>query len=171
MHFVVTQLVVVLLNLRYTNCIKYISERTNSTTNDSCPFRNEATRWRTRISINGQATDFSLLHSVKTGCGTHPASYPIHTGGASSGIKRFKREAATQSPYSAEIKNETAEMSSHNMSREAVHQHIGLMSTYRVASKFQNLECGLLDNTVQSGTCSPTLSEYLPPSSGERLWQ
>jgi hypothetical protein len=43
---------------------------------------------------------------------------------------------------------ERAEMSFHNTSRDAVQQHIDLMSTWTVASTFQNLECGLLDNTV-----------------------
>lgn len=56
----------------------------------------------------------SLLQSVKTDCGTNPASYPIYSGGSSSGIKRFKREDATQSAYSAEIRNGRAEMSFHD---------------------------------------------------------
>jgi len=86
----------------------------------------------------------SLLHSVKMGCGTNPASYPIYTGGYSSGIKWFKREDATQSAYSAEIKNGRAEMSFHDTWRDAVHQHIGLMSTYWFPARFSTWNVAFL---------------------------
>jgi hypothetical protein len=35
----------------------------------------------------------SLLHSIQTGFGAHPASYPMGTGGCFSGVKRPRREA------------------------------------------------------------------------------
>jgi hypothetical protein len=43
---------------------------------------------------------FSLLHSVQTGSGAHPASYPMCTG-----VKRLGREADHLNPSSAEVKN------------------------------------------------------------------
>jgi hypothetical protein len=33
-----------------------------------------------------EARDFSLLHSVKTGFGNHPASYPMDNGDSSPGV-------------------------------------------------------------------------------------
>jgi hypothetical protein len=32
--------------------------------------------------IPGRAGDFPLLHSIQTGSGAHPASYPVGTGGS-----------------------------------------------------------------------------------------
>jgi hypothetical protein len=46
-------------------------------------------------SISGKGWDFTLPHSVKTGSETHPASYPMGTGGRyvlTPGIKRPGRE-------------------------------------------------------------------------------
>jgi hypothetical protein len=40
-----------------------------------------------RDSIPVQAKDFSLLHSVQTGSGTHPASYAMGTGGCFPGVE------------------------------------------------------------------------------------
>jgi hypothetical protein len=39
-----------------------------------------------------QGHDFSLLHSIQTGSGTHTASYPMNTGHLSPGVKRPGRE-------------------------------------------------------------------------------
>jgi hypothetical protein len=44
----------------------------------------------------------SLLHSVQTVSGAHPASYSIGTGGLSPGVKRPGREADNSPPSSAE---------------------------------------------------------------------
>jgi hypothetical protein len=48
---------------------------------------------------------FFLLHSVQTGCGARPVSYPMGTGGFSRGAKRQGREADHSLPSSAEVKN------------------------------------------------------------------
>jgi hypothetical protein len=47
---------------------------------------------------------FSLLHSVQTGSGAHPASYPMGSGALSVGVKLPGSEADHSSP-SAEVKN------------------------------------------------------------------
>jgi hypothetical protein len=49
--------------------------------------------------------DFSLLHSVQTGSGAHPAPYPMDTGGASPGVKLPGHEADHSPPFSADVKN------------------------------------------------------------------
>jgi hypothetical protein len=46
-----------------------------------------------RGSIRSKDKYFSVLHSVHTGSGADPASYPMGTGGSSPGIKRQGREA------------------------------------------------------------------------------
>jgi hypothetical protein len=46
----------------------------------------------------------SLLHVVQTGSGAHPASYPMGTGGFSSGVKLPGREVDHSPPTSAEVK-------------------------------------------------------------------
>jgi hypothetical protein len=38
--------------------------------------------WMTGFQCVAEETDFSLFHSVKTGSGAHPASYPIGTLGS-----------------------------------------------------------------------------------------
>jgi hypothetical protein len=48
---------------------------------------------------------FSLLHSVQTGSGAHPESYPMGTGALSPGVKRPGREADHSPPSSADVKN------------------------------------------------------------------
>jgi hypothetical protein len=45
-----------------------------------------ATGWTTRIRFPA-VQDCSLLNSVQTGSGAHPASYPMSTGGCFSGGK------------------------------------------------------------------------------------
>jgi hypothetical protein len=40
----------------------------------------------------------SILHNAQTGCGAHPASYPMGTGGKAA-------EAYSSPPSSAEVKN------------------------------------------------------------------
>jgi hypothetical protein len=47
---------------------------------------------------------FFLMHSVQTGSGAHPASYPMGTGAISLGVKLQGREA-DNSPSNAEVKN------------------------------------------------------------------
>jgi hypothetical protein len=51
------------------------------------------------------AREFSLLHSVQTGSGAHPASYPNGTWGSIPGVKRKGYEADHSPPPSAEVKN------------------------------------------------------------------
>jgi hypothetical protein len=50
-----------------------------------------------------QGKEFSLLYSVQTGSWTHPASYPMGTGGSLPGVKRPKSEADHSPPSSAEV--------------------------------------------------------------------
>jgi hypothetical protein len=40
------------------------------------------TGWTAGVQFLGGERDFSLLHSVQTGSGGHPTSYPIATGGS-----------------------------------------------------------------------------------------
>jgi hypothetical protein len=51
------------------------------------------------------ARDFSLLHSVPTGSGAHPAYSLLSTGAHSPGVKRPGREADHSPACSAEVKN------------------------------------------------------------------
>jgi len=37
--------------------------------------------WMTRVQFLAGAENFSLHHHVQTGSGSHPASYPMGTGG------------------------------------------------------------------------------------------
>jgi hypothetical protein len=46
-----------------------------------------------------------LLHSVQTGSGATPASYPMGIGDSFPEVKRPKREADCSPPYSAKVKN------------------------------------------------------------------
>jgi len=48
------------------------------------------------------AGNFSLPHHVQTGSGTHPASYPMGTGGSFPGDKAAGREADHSPPSNAE---------------------------------------------------------------------
>jgi hypothetical protein len=60
-------------------------------------------------SIADRGRDLSLLHSVRTGSGAHPASCPGGWGGAiSPGVKRPGREADPSPPSIAEVKNDGA---------------------------------------------------------------
>jgi hypothetical protein len=52
-----------------------------------------------------EARDISLLHSVQTGSGAHPASHPMGTGVPSSWIKLPGREDDHSPSSSAEVKN------------------------------------------------------------------
>jgi hypothetical protein len=48
--------------------------------------------------------EFSLLHVVQIGSGSHPASYPMGTGGGlSQGVKLAGREADHSPPKSTEV--------------------------------------------------------------------
>jgi hypothetical protein len=50
-------------------------------------------------------SEFSLLYIIQIGCGAHPASYPMDTGGSfPRGLKRQGREADYSPPASAEVK-------------------------------------------------------------------
>jgi hypothetical protein len=49
-------------------------------------------------------TEFFFLHVVQNGSGTHPASYPMGTGGFSPEVKQMDREADHSPPTSAEVK-------------------------------------------------------------------
>jgi hypothetical protein len=61
-----------------------------------------------RRSIPGRSKNFSLLHSVQTCSGAHPASYPMGTGALSPGVKGPGREAGHSPPSSAKAKSSGA---------------------------------------------------------------
>jgi hypothetical protein len=67
--------------------------------------------------------DFSLLHSVQTASGVHPASYPKGTWGSIPGIKRKGREADHSPPPSAEVKNEDISPLPHTPSWNSAQLH------------------------------------------------
>jgi hypothetical protein len=56
--------------------------------------------------IPGRSKTFSPIHSVESGSGPHPASYPMETEDYFSGKNWPEREADHSPPYSAEVKNE-----------------------------------------------------------------
>jgi hypothetical protein len=64
-----------------------------------------ATDWKAGVQFPAGATDVYLLHSVQTGSGVHPASYPVGTGGVSSELERPGREADHSLQSNAEVKN------------------------------------------------------------------
>jgi hypothetical protein len=49
--------------------------------------------WTTGVLLPAGTRDFSLLHSVETGSGAHPASYPMSNGVLPPGVKRRGYEA------------------------------------------------------------------------------
>jgi hypothetical protein len=56
------------------------------------------------VRFTAKVGDFCRLHSIRTGSGAHPASYPVGTG-FPPGIKRLKREANYSLSSSVEVKN------------------------------------------------------------------
>jgi hypothetical protein len=60
--------------------------------------------WTAGIRFLTGAGDFSVLHTIQTGPGVHPASYPMGTGGSFPEVKRPRREADHTAPTSAEGK-------------------------------------------------------------------
>jgi hypothetical protein len=64
-----------------------------------------ATGWMMGVGVSAGAGNFSLHHRVQTGIGTHPASYPMGTGGSCPrGEKRAGHEADHSPPSSVEVK-------------------------------------------------------------------
>jgi hypothetical protein len=65
--------------------------------------------WTTRVRIPAGAINLSLLHSVQTDSGAHPASYPMGTRGSFPRVVKRPGLEADHSPLSsAEIKNSGA---------------------------------------------------------------
>jgi hypothetical protein len=63
-----------------------------------------ATSWTARVRFP-EVQDFSLLHSLQTDSGAHPASCPVGTWDLfPRGVKRQGREADQLPPSSAEVK-------------------------------------------------------------------
>jgi hypothetical protein len=62
-----------------------------------------ATGWTARVRCPAWQ-DFSLLHSVQTGSGAHPASYLMGTGDSFPEVKQLGREAHSP-PLSADVKS------------------------------------------------------------------
>jgi hypothetical protein len=63
-----------------------------------------ATRWKVGFQLPVGERDFSLLHSVQTGSGTHLTSFTMRIADFSPGVKRPEREAEHSPPCSAESK-------------------------------------------------------------------
>jgi hypothetical protein len=51
-----------------------------------------------------QGQEFSLIQSVQTGSGAHPASCPMGTGGDHPGVKRQQREGDHSPPSGTKVK-------------------------------------------------------------------
>jgi hypothetical protein len=64
----------------------------------------QATGWTAGF-MSWQEQGYSLLHSVQTGSGAHPASCPAVTEGYSPGVKGLGREADHTPQSTAEVKN------------------------------------------------------------------
>jgi hypothetical protein len=65
----------------------------------SNPYTVQNGRLRSRGWIPSGVRNYDLLHSIQTGSGAHPASYPMGTGGSLPGVK-----ADHSPPTSAEVK-------------------------------------------------------------------
>jgi hypothetical protein len=52
-----------------------------------------------------QGQDFSLLYSVQTGSGAHPASHPLGSTGFPPWVKRPRREGDQSTPSTTDVKN------------------------------------------------------------------
>jgi hypothetical protein len=69
--------------------------------------RHELSSLRSRDSVVGIATGYgrvkNFLHVAQTGSRVHPTSYPMGTGGFSSGVKRPGHEADHSPQASAEV--------------------------------------------------------------------
>jgi hypothetical protein len=59
---------------------------------------------KNRGSIPSSRKGYSILHSVQTASGAHPASYPMGNGPLFLGVQRPGREAKHSPPSSAEVK-------------------------------------------------------------------
>jgi hypothetical protein len=57
------------------------------------------------VQFSPGSRDLSLLHSIQTCCGAHPASYIMGTGLLPPGVKRPGREADHSHPSSTEVEN------------------------------------------------------------------
>jgi hypothetical protein len=63
-----------------------------------CPWRLDGQRAGQPGLASRQGQDVSLLHTVQTGSGAHPTSYPMSTGGFSPGVLSSRREAEIELP-------------------------------------------------------------------------
>jgi hypothetical protein len=61
--------------------------------------------WTVGVRFTAGARGLYLLHSVQTGSGTHPVSYPMGTGSLPPGVKRPWLEVDHLPPSSAKDKN------------------------------------------------------------------
>jgi hypothetical protein len=60
------------------------------------------------VRFPAEAKEFSVLHSVQTGSGTHPDPYPNGTGGDFLGVKRPESEVDDSPSPSTEVNNDEA---------------------------------------------------------------
>jgi hypothetical protein len=60
-----------------------------------------ATGSTTKVRFPARVRDSSLLHSIQSGSGAHPASYAMATGGSFPNVKRPRREADHSPPSTA----------------------------------------------------------------------
>jgi hypothetical protein len=61
--------------------------------------------WTAGVRFSAGAKELSLLHSIQTGSGAHPASYPMGTGGFFPGLKQPGCEYHHAPPCSADVMN------------------------------------------------------------------
>jgi hypothetical protein len=61
--------------------------------------------WTAGVGFPAEARDFSILDSVQTGSGAHPASYSMFTVTLAPEVKRPGREADHSPPPSADVMN------------------------------------------------------------------
>jgi hypothetical protein len=66
------------------------------------------TGWKARVHFPARARNFSLLNSMQTGSGVHPAYYIMGTGVISPGVKGQGRKADHSPPPSAEVNNSSS---------------------------------------------------------------
>jgi hypothetical protein len=64
--------------------------------------------WTAGVRFMSGARNVSLLHSVQTGFGTDPASYPMGTGALCPGLNWPESEAVHSLPSRAEVKSGAA---------------------------------------------------------------
>jgi hypothetical protein len=77
----------------------------NQLAKDEVQWRFSFSKGRYELRVFHNRKEFSPLHSVQTGSGAHPASYPMGTGGFSSGVKRRRTTHLQLVPGSRKLRS------------------------------------------------------------------